>query len=109
MALLQRASQLLARIGGTRRSRRSEPRARLRTFRAALIHGEDVRWPAVIRDFSRYGMRLETSARLRPGEHVVIDVAGHGSIAGVVRWSNSRTTGIRLTRSLPKEWAAPLA
>jgi PilZ domain len=63
---------------------------RIDTF---LTDSDGNRISVVVMDISRDGCRLETTAMLRIGEKVTIDVPKYGSFPAQIRWSLGNEAG----------------
>jgi transposase len=63
---------------------------RIETF---VTDSDGNRMSVVVIDMSRDGCRLETSAMLRIGEKVQIEVPKHGTFAAQIRWALGNEAG----------------
>ena len=69
--------------------------ARQGTVATALVTWNDRSFTARIRNISAGGAMLECERGLAPGARVKLEMIGHGTATGEVRWSDDNRIGVR--------------
>jgi hypothetical protein len=63
------------------------------SFDAVVTASDGHRFPAVVRDLSAGGFRLEVEEELLPGEHIFLQVGKGKPLAARVEWSMGNEAG----------------
>lgn len=74
---------------------------------ARLLVGRPPR-PAIVRNLSEYGMLLDTSPGLKPGQCLVVRIGTAPLLYGRTQWSKDGRIGFRTQRPVAAPFAAPV-